>query len=119
LQKEIRDGEDAELARLPSIAHFEEDIDDLADTAALIELCDFVISVDTAQAHVAGALAKPVWLLLPFAPDWRWLLDREDSPWYPSARLFRQQQPGDWESVIVRVKRELQVCLRVYRPESA
>jgi hypothetical protein len=65
-------------------------ITDFADTAALIEQLDLVISVDTAVAHLAGALAKPVWLLLPYAPDWRWLLDRDDSPWYPTMRLFRQ-----------------------------
>jgi len=82
-------------------------INDFADTAALIEKLDLVISVDTAVAHLAGALAKPVWTLLPFAPDWRWMLDRDDSPWYPTMRLFRQPRIGDWESVIERVTGEL------------
>ena len=83
------------------------DTHDLADTAALISLMDLVISVDTAPAHVAGALAKPVWIMLPFAADWRWLLDRDDSPWYPTARLFRQQKRGDWEGVVADVVRAL------------
>jgi hypothetical protein len=73
---------------------------DFADAAALTDLMDLVISVDTSLAHLAGALGKPVWILLPFNPDWRWLLGRDDSPWYPSARLFRQPAPGDWEAVI-------------------
>jgi hypothetical protein len=63
--------------------------------------------VDTALAHLAGALGKPVWILLPFIPDWRWLIDRPDSPWYPTARLFRQQRLGDWDAVIAGVAGEL------------
>jgi tetratricopeptide (TPR) repeat protein len=80
---------------------------DFADTAAVISLLDLVISVDTAVAHLAGALAIPVWILLPASPDFRWMLDREDSPWYPSARLFRQPSPGDWTSVIARVQADM------------
>ncbi|MGA2443672.1 MAG: glycosyltransferase family 9 protein, partial [Tepidisphaeraceae bacterium] len=80
---------------------------DFAETAGLIENLDLVISVDTAVAHLAGAMGKPVWLLIPFPPDWRWLLEREDSPWYPTIRLFRQETPGDWGSVIRRVAGEL------------
>ena len=76
------------------------------DAPAIANL-DLVISVDAAAAHLAGALARPVWTLLPFAPDWRWLLDREDSPWYPTMRLFRQPRPGDWEAVIEGVVRRL------------
>jgi tetratricopeptide (TPR) repeat protein len=76
---------------------------DMADTAALIANLDLVVAVDTAVAHLAGAIGKPVWLLLPKNPDWRWLLDREDSPWYPTMRLFRQPTLGDWQTPIGRV----------------
>jgi len=77
-------------------------IRDFADTAALVTQMDLIISIDTA-AHLAGALGKPIWVLLPFAADWRWLLDRDDTPWYPTMRLFRQSSSGDWEGVIDRV----------------
>jgi len=82
-------------------------LSDFAETAALIANLDLVISVDTAVAHLAGALGAPVWTLLAFPPDWRWLLGREDSPWYPSMRLFRQRQPGDWASVTDAVREAL------------
>ena len=82
-------------------------INDLADTAALMTHLDMIMTVDTSMAHLAGALAKPTWVLLPSAPDWRWLMDREDSPWYPTVRLFRQPTFGDWTSVIARVRHEL------------
>jgi len=82
-------------------------IKDLADTAALMTHLDLIITVDTSMAHLAGALAKPTWVLLPSAPDWRWLMDHEDSPWYPTVRLFRQPTFGDWTSVIARVRHEL------------
>ena len=78
-------------------------LSDFADTAAAIMKLELVITVDTAVAHLAGALGRPVWVLLPFAPDWRWFLDREDSPWYPTMRLFRQPRPEDWESVFERI----------------
>jgi hypothetical protein len=84
-----------------------DDLKDFADTAALIANLDLVITVDTAVAHLAGAMAKPVWILLPFAPDWRWLLHRQDSPWYPTMRLFRQPTWGDWHSVIMQVAHAL------------
>jgi Flp pilus assembly protein TadD len=83
------------------------ELNDFADTAAAIENLDLTISVDTSVAHVAGALGKPTWLLLPFSPDWRWMLEREDTPWYPSMRLFRQPAIGDWTSVISRVAEAL------------
>lgn len=80
---------------------------DYAETAALIANLDLVITVDTSVAHLAGALGKPVWILLPHAPDWRWLLGRSDTPWYRSARLFRQPAPNDWSSVLAQVARAL------------
>ena len=88
------------------------DLSDLADTAALITNLDLVISVDTSVAHLAGALGKPVWVLLPFIPDWRWMLDRSDSPWYPSMRLFRQSRSGDWEGPIHRISEALRSLLQ-------
>jgi ADP-heptose:LPS heptosyltransferase len=88
------------LKRLPEIRTFDAELKDFADTAALIEQVDLVIAVDTSVAHLAGALGKEVWILLPHIPDWRWLLDREDSPWYDSASLFRQPASGDWRSVL-------------------
>ncbi|MBY0578866.1 MAG: tetratricopeptide repeat-containing glycosyltransferase family protein [Burkholderiales bacterium] len=89
------------------LTDFMDEMEDFADTAALISNLDLVISVDTAVAHLAAALGKPVWVLDRFDSCWRWLNDREDSPWYPSLRLFRQPQPGDWQSVIERVVGEL------------
>jgi ADP-heptose:LPS heptosyltransferase len=77
---------------------------DFSETAAVVAALDLVISVDTSVAHLTGALGKPVWILLPFVPDWRWLIDREDSPWYPTARLFRQSADRRWEPVLDRVK---------------
>jgi TPR repeat/Glycosyltransferase family 9 (heptosyltransferase) len=95
-----------QLAAMPpaTITDLTEGIGDMADTAARIAELDLVIAVDTAVAHLAGALGRPVWLLLPFAPDWRWLLEREDSPWYPTMRLFRQPRFGDWDAVVERVR---------------
>jgi ADP-heptose:LPS heptosyltransferase len=76
---------------------------DFADTAAALDMLDLLVTVDTSVAHLAGAMGRPVWLLLPFAPDWRWLRSREDSPWYPTMHLFRQNQPGNWTEVFERV----------------
>ena len=84
-----------------------EDLTDFADTAALMANLDLIITVDTAVAHLAGAMGKPTWVLLPFAPDWRWLVERDDSPWYPTMRLFRQQSPGDWKRVINKLSASL------------
>ena len=80
---------------------------DFGDTAAAIAHLDLVISVDTAVAHLAGAMGRPAWTLLKFAPDWRWLLEREDSPWYPTMRLFRQKQPANWNSAVAAVEAAL------------
>ncbi len=82
-------------------------MENFTDTAALIALSDLVIAADTAVAHLAGAMGKPLWVLVPFAPDWRWTLDGEKSPWYPTARLFRQTTLGDWDSVAARIAAEL------------
>lgn len=90
----------AELAAYPSIADFTPHIADFADTAAVVEQLDLVISVDTAVAHLAGALAKPVWILVGRGNDWRWFAERSDSPWYPTARLFRQAAPRDWAPAV-------------------
>jgi ADP-heptose:LPS heptosyltransferase len=93
--------------RDPVLIDWTSDLQDLTDTAALIANLDLVISVDTAVAHLAGALGKPTWLLLPYSPDWRWMWQREDSPWYPKLRLFRQATPGDWSTPIQRIATEL------------
>lgn len=107
LQKEVRESDREVLREHPGIVHFGEQLADFADTAALCELVDLVVSVDTSVAHLAGAMGRPVWILLPFNPDWRWLLKRDDSPWYPTARLFRQESPGEWERVMIAVREEL------------
>ena len=106
LQRELRE-RDEECLKRSAILDLRRDLDDFADTAAIVQNLDLVITVDTAVAHLAGALGKPVWILLPYAPDWRWLLDRSDSPWYPSARLFRQRAPDDWDPVLDDVARAL------------
>jgi tetratricopeptide (TPR) repeat protein len=114
LQKDVRADDAMVLKERGDIVHFGDKLDSFADTAAIIANLDLVISVDTSVAHLAGALAKPVWVLLPFLPDFRWLLEREDSPWYPTARLFRQRTPGDWSDVIGRVVIELRKLSTVY-----
>jgi tetratricopeptide (TPR) repeat protein len=103
LQKDIRSDDAAVLKARSDLPHFGDALNDFSDTAALVSHLDLVIAVDTSVAHLAGALAKPVWVMLPFVPDWRWLLDRNDSPWYPSARLFRQDATRMWDGVIARV----------------
>ena len=84
------------------------DVEDFADVAAMIENLDLVISVDTSIAHLAGALGKKVWTVLPYIPDWRWFLNRDDTFWYPTMKLFRQPKFGDWVSVFEEVKKELE-----------
>jgi tetratricopeptide (TPR) repeat protein len=107
LHKEVRDTDRAALAENPSLRHFGDEQADLLDAAALCMLVDWVVTVDTSIAHLAGALGRPVFILLPYLADWRWLLDREDSPWYPTSRLYRQATPGDWDSVLLRVLADL------------
>lgn len=95
-------------ARYDNVTDLSGHIHDFADTAALLDKLDLLVSVDTSVPHLAGALDKPAWLLLPFVVDWRWLLHRSDSPWYPSFRLFRQPLPGQWEPVIAQVAQALE-----------
>jgi ADP-heptose:LPS heptosyltransferase len=109
----LQKGEDAfQVNNLPAdVINLGPEFETFADTAGAIECLDLVISVDTAVAHLAGAMGKPVWLLLPFAADWKWLMERQDSPWYPTMRLFRQRQPGDWDAVVSMVAAELRQFL--------
>jgi tetratricopeptide (TPR) repeat protein len=107
LQRDLRDADGEALRGLPNMVHLGDELRDFADTAAIISLLDVVISVDTAVAHLAGALGKPVMILLPYAADFRWMRASDDSPWYPDAKLFRQPAFGDWNSVIARVADEL------------
>lgn len=108
LQKELRPADEQVLAANPWIARVDGDLRDFTDTAALCDCMDLVISVDTSLAHLSGALGRPTWVLLPEMPDWRWLRDREDSPWYPTMRLYRQTAAGDWNPVLARVAADLQ-----------
>ncbi len=107
LQKEVQPEDLERLRSHPNVKDLRENLTGFVETASLIEQLDLIISVDTAVTHLAGALGKPVWLLLPFAPDWRWMLEREDSPWYPTMRLFRQASYADWVGVIERVREAL------------
>jgi hypothetical protein len=89
------------------VSAWTEELEDFADTAALMANLDLIVTIDTAAAHLAGALAKPVWVMLRHPPDWRWMLHREDSPWYPTMRLFRQERRGDWTAPIGRIAQAL------------
>jgi tetratricopeptide (TPR) repeat protein len=108
IQRDLRSEDAARVAAETRLTHIGGELDDFSDTAAVLALCDLVISVDTAPVHLAGAMGRPVWVLVPFAPDWRWTLEGEATPWYPTARLFRQDlfrqdSPGDWDAVMARV----------------
>jgi tetratricopeptide (TPR) repeat protein len=103
IQRDIRDADAAALAGEKRLTHLGGELEDFSDTAAVLSLCELAITVDTAPAHLAGALGRPLWVLVPFAPDWRWTLEGETTPWYPAARLFRQTSLDDWDTVIVRV----------------
>jgi Tfp pilus assembly protein PilF len=115
LQKEVS-ANDAAILHQQGVIQFGQEFGDFADTAAVIAMLDLVITVDTSVAHLAGAMGKAVGLLLSFSPDWRWMLDRTDSPWYPTMRLFRQTVPGDWTGPIERARGEL---TDLARPEIA
>jgi tetratricopeptide (TPR) repeat protein len=107
LQKDPRPDDRAALTERPEILDLTADLTNFVDTAALISCLDLVITVDTSVAHLAGALGRPTWILLPYVPEWRWLLDREDSPWYPTVRLFRQRPTRDYAGVMDWVRAEL------------
>ena len=107
LQKAVSETDAGLMAGLRNLIHLGDELVDFDDTAAVICSLDLVVTIDTAVAHLAGAMGKPTWILLPHAPEWRWMLDREDTPWYPTARLFRQKHRGDWGSVIERVRASL------------
>jgi hypothetical protein len=107
LQKEVRDPGGREMLASRGILDPADELFDFSDTAALCDCLDLIISVDTSVAHLSGALGKTTWVLLPFSPSWRWLLNREDSPWYASVTLFRQEAPGDWSGVMRRVAARL------------
>ena len=112
LQKPVPDADRETMQAFSGMTDLSDDLTDFGETAALIENLDLVITVDTAMGHLAGAMAKPVWIMLPKASDWRWMLEREDSPWYPTARLFRQAKPGEWDPVLTRVTDALAAELR-------
>jgi Flp pilus assembly protein TadD len=112
LQKPVPDADRETMHAFSGMTDLSDDLTDFGETAALIENLDLVITVDTAMGHLAGAMAKPVWIMLPKASDWRWMLEREDSPWYPTARLFRQAKPGEWDPVLTRVTDALAAELR-------
>ncbi len=100
----------------PDLRDISAELEDFGDTAALIEQLDLVISVDTAVAHLAGALGRPVWILNRYDSCWRWLREREDTPWYRTARLYRQTTPGDWDSVLKRVQADLSTLTGNHSP---
>jgi len=117
LQKDLRERDAETLRARTDIVDLTAELADLADTAALIACLDLVIAVDTSVAHLSAALGCPTWILLPYSPDYRWLLDREDSPWYPTARLFRQDAGRDYAPVLDRVRTELQARAAAFRGE--
>ncbi|MBV8649516.1 MAG: glycosyltransferase family protein [Paludibacterium sp.] len=113
LQKEVRETDRPVLDAHPDILYVGGELNDFSDTAALIQCMDLVVCVDTSVAHLSAALGKQTWIMLPFVPDWRWMLDRDDSPWYPSVRLYRQTQLGDWQAMLCRLNESL--CQTVAR----
>lgn len=107
LQKPMPEADRPLMERFAGMTDLSGDLTDFGETAAVIDALDLVIAVDTSMAHLAGAMGKPVWVLVPKAADWRWLLDRDTSPWYPTARLFRQRLPGAWDDVVDQLRRAL------------
>jgi ADP-heptose:LPS heptosyltransferase len=107
LQVGDRAADPSDLGLDRQIEDLSADLTDFAETAAALSVLDLLITVDTAPAHLAGALGRPVWILVPFRPDWRWLLERGDSPWYPSMQLFRQPEQADWDRVVMTLRDKL------------
>jgi hypothetical protein len=112
LQKDIR-SEDLKVAHAKNVRLFTNELNDFSDTAALCECMDLIISVDTSVAHLTGAIGKKTWVLLPFSPDWRWMLERSDSPWYSSIKLYRQSEHGQWPIVLNQLVKDMNTLLRV------
>ena len=119
LQKDLRDGDKEILDVNSQIVRLDQEINNFEDTAAIMMSLDLVISCDTSIVHLAGALGKPIWVLLPSNPDWRWLLGRSDSPWYPTARLFRQTSRGKWSTVTDDVCVELEKLVTAKKADNA
>jgi tetratricopeptide (TPR) repeat protein len=117
LQKDLRPGDKAALAERGEIIDLTEQLTDFAEAAALVSCLDLVVTADTSVAHLAGAMGRPAWIMLPYVPDYRWLLDRDDSPWYPAVRLFRQDATRDYAKVVDHIRAELVVFAR--KSESA
>jgi hypothetical protein len=111
LQKNPRSDDKAVLLERTEIVDLTGHLTDFAETAALVSCLDLIVTVDTSVAHLAAALGRPTWILLPYVPDWRWLLDRDDNPWYPTVRLFRQTETREYESVLDRVRTELRALI--------
>jgi len=107
LQKDINSSDAQYLIKHPEINSLGNEIKDYADTAAIIEMMDIIISVDTSLIHLAGTLGKRSYLMLPYSSEWRWLQERQDSPWYPSIKIFRQESPGDWKSVLLKLRNQI------------
>jgi ADP-heptose:LPS heptosyltransferase len=104
IQRDLREGDAEAVARYPNVMHAGSALNDMADTAALLSCVDLTIGVDTSVVHLAGALGREAYVMLPFAADWRWGVIGERSAWYPQLRLFRQDGPGDWDSVVARIR---------------
>src|SRR5439155_26384544 len=118
LQKDPRDQDKIALSERTDVMDANEYLTDFTATAALGSCLDLMITVDTSVAHLAGALGRPTWILLPYTPDYRWLLDRDDSPWYPTVRLFRQSESRDYTSVLQRVRAVLQRRIDAFKGQA-
>jgi ADP-heptose:LPS heptosyltransferase len=107
IQKDVRQEDVKCLIENPEIKYLGNDLVDFDDTAAIIDSMDLIISVDTSIAHLAGAMKKPIFILLPFSPEWRWMTEGDSSPWYPTIKIYRQPTKGDWKSIIYQIMNHL------------